>query len=322
MRGLPQFDDPNLLVGAERFSDAGVYVVATDLAIVQTVDFFPPLVDDPFVFGQIAAANALSDVYAMGARPKTALNIVGFPDDQLDLGVLNEILRGGAERIVAAGAVIVGGHTVRDAEIKYGLAVTGLINPAQMVTNEGARPGDVLVLTKSLGTGFITTAFKAGRCPEAVLKAACESMTQLNAAGSAAALAVGAHAMTDITGFGLVGHANEVAQASGVTLEIDLNRLPLLPGAVELARRGNRTRASATNRKFAEPMLLIENAADPILLEFAFDAQTSGGLLICVPRDRCAELIERARSAGAAAACEVGVVSAKQDVSLILRAGS
>jgi selenide,water dikinase len=319
VRGLPKFNDPNLLVGAEHFSDAGVYRVAEHLAVVQTVDFFPPLVDDPFVYGQIAAANSLSDVYAMGARPKTALNIVGFPDDQLDLGILNEILRGGAERVLAAGAVIVGGHTVRDSEIKYGLSVTGLVDPRHMLTNEQAKPGDALVLTKALGTGFVTTAFKAGRCPDDVLAAACASMIQLNAIGCDAALAAGAHSMTDITGFGLAGHANEMAQASGVTVVLELSQLPLLPGAADLARNGNQTRASGTNRRFVEPVVRVKGVPDRTTLEFVFDAQTSGGLLISVASDRAEDLVNRARSAGAAATCVIGSVLAKQDKSIVIR---
>ncbi len=320
MRGLPRFSDPDLLVGAEHFSDAGVYRLAPGLAIVQTVDFFPPLVDDPFVYGQIAAANSLSDVYAMAARPKTALNIVGFPDDQLDLGILQEILRGGAERVLAAGAVIVGGHSVRDTEIKYGLSVTGIVDPDRMLTNDRARPGDMLVLTKALGTGFVTTAFKARRCPDDVLAAATASMIQLNAVGTEAALAVHAHAMTDITGFGLAGHANEMAQASGVTMIIELARLPLLPGADLLARAGHQTRASATNRQFVDPVLRIEGKPDKIRLEFLFDAQTSGGLLISVAPERADQIVARARAGGAAAACVIGSVVARQEAAIIVRA--
>ena len=320
MRGLPQFTDPDLLVGAEHFSDAGIYRLREDLAIVQTLDFFPPLVDDPFVYGQIAAANSLSDVYAMGGRPKTALNIVGFPDDQLDLSVLQEILRGGAERILAAGAVILGGHSVRDAEIKYGLSVTGIVDPARMLTNQNARPGDALVLTKALGTGFVTTAFKAKRCPAETLEAACASMVQLNSVGSEVAVAVGAHAMTDITGFGLAGHANEMAQASGVTVALDVSRLPLLPGSAELATPNNFTRASRSNRMFLDPVLAVEGSPDSKRMEFLFDAQTSGGLLISIPTERAGELVERVQARGGTAACVVGSVRPKQDgVSLVIR---
>ena len=182
MRGLPKFDDPDLLIGAEDFSDAGVYRLRDDLLILLSLDFFPPLVDDPFLFGQIAAANSLSDIYAMGGTPRAALNIVGFPDDKLDLSILGEILAGGAERVQAAGAVIAGGHTVRDTEIKYGLSVTGVATPDELLTNGGARPGDSLVLTKPLGTGFVTTAFKKNRCPAEVLDTAAASMsTAMNA---------------------------------------------------------------------------------------------------------------------------------------------
>ena len=320
VRDLPKFTDPNLLVGAENFSDAGVYRLRDDLCIVQSVDFFPPLVDDPFTFGQIAAANSLSDIYAMGARPTTAMNIVGFPDDQLDLSVLNAILRGGADRVRAAGAVIVGGHTVRDTEIKYGLSVTGVADPSRILTNVAAQPGDVLVLTKAIGTGYVTTAFKAGQCPEDVLAAAVAGMIQLNKIGCEAALAVGAHAATDITGFGLAGHAGEMAAASNVTLIINLHRVPILPGAVELARRGNQTRASGTNRRFAAPTLRIEGNADDPLLEFLFDAQTSGGLLISVNAARAGELVERAQAAGATTAAVIGSVEAQRDgASLVVR---
>src|SRR3954467_13868021 len=201
LRDLPgRGDDPNFLVGTETSDDAGVYRLAEGLALVQTVDFFPPLVDDPFVFGQIAAANALSDVYAMNARPLTAMNIVGFPDDELPLSVLAEILRGAADRVALAGAVNVGGHTVRDAEIKFGLSVTGLVDPAELLTNAGARVGDVLVLTKPLGTGFITTAAKRQECPPEVLDRAIAGMIQLNAVGRDALRDVGgAHALTDVT---------------------------------------------------------------------------------------------------------------------------
>ncbi|MCO6457456.1 MAG: selenide, water dikinase SelD [Pirellulaceae bacterium] len=312
MRNLPKFDDPNLIIGAEGFSDAGAYRLRDDLLIVQSVDFFPPLVDDPFVFGQIAAANSLSDLYAMGARPVTALNIVGFPDDQLELELLGEILRGGADRVLAAGAVVCGGHTVRDTEIKFGLSVTGVVAPDQLRSNRGARPGDALVLTKALGTGFITTAYKAGRCPEDVFQAACEGMVMLNAAASEAARVCGAHAATDITGFGLAGHAGEMAQASGATLVIQLDRLPLLPGAAELAERGNKTRASASNRRFAESTLRIAGPVDELRLEFAFDAQTSGGLLISVPEDRSQELVRLLHAEGALAAAVVGRVEPAQ----------
>lgn len=320
MQSLPVFDDPNLVVGAEGFSDAGVYRLRDDLLLVQSLDFFPPLVDDPFEFGQIAAANSLSDVYTMGGRPTTALNIVGFPDDQLPMDILAEILRGGSEQVMQAGAVLVGGHTVRDAEIKYGLSVTGVVAPDELLTNQEARPGDLLVLTKALGTGFVTTAFKAGRCPKDVLSAAVDCMRQLNAVGRDAAHHVGARAATDITGFGLAGHAGEMARASNVTVILEIARLPTLAGAEELARRGNKTRASASNRRFSEPDMRIDGQPNETRLEFAFDAQTSGGMLISVKESRCDELVQRVRENGGVAACVVGRVLPQQDVPLIIRA--
>jgi selenide,water dikinase len=317
---LPPPNDPNLLVGVETHDDAGVYRLTDEIALVQTIDFFPPLVDDPYVYGQIAAANALSDVYAMGGAPKTALNLVGYPDDKdPELTWLGDILRGGAERCAAAGAVVVGGHTVRDKEIKFGLAVTGVVHPERVVTNAAARPGDKLVLTKALGTGFVTTAAKAGDCPEEVLRAACESMVQLNDAGPPAMREFGVHAATDITGFGLAGHAYEMAAGSGVTLALELSQLPLLPGAERLAQRRFLTRASATNAAYVQPHLRIEGKPDPIRLEFFYDAQTSGGLLLSVPADRAEALVEDVRKRGAARACVVGEVVERGDAALVLR---
>ena len=212
--------------------DAGVYRLAPNLALVQTLDFFPPLVDDPYTFGQIAAANALSDVYAMNGRPITALNIAAFPDDELPMEVLGEIIRGAGERVALAGAATLGGHTVRDKEIKFGLSVTGLIDPAELLTNAGAKVGDVLVLTKPLGTGFVTTAAKREECPQPVLDRAIAQMIELNAVGRDALRAAGgAHALTDVTGYGLAGHALEMAEGAGLTFEIDVASLPVIDGA-------------------------------------------------------------------------------------------
>jgi selenide,water dikinase len=296
-----------------------VYRLTDDLALVQTIDFFPPVVNDPFVYGQIAAANSLSDIYAMGGTPKTALNLVGYPDDKESLDWLVEILRGGAERCQAAGAVIVGGHTVRDTEIKFGMAVTGIIHPQHILTNANARPGDRLVLTKPLGTGFVTTAHRADACPEDVLKAACASMVQLNDIGRDAMVEAGAHAATDITGFGLAGHAYEMAEGSHTTIVIELSRLPLLPGAERLARKPYLTRASATNASYVAPGLRIEGEPDAMRLEFFYDAQTSGGLLISVPADRAEALVAAVRARGAASACVIGEVRQRGDAALVGR---
>lgn len=320
LRHLPKTVDPNLLVGTETHDDAGVYRLTDELALVQTIDFFPPLVDDPFVYGQIAAANALSDVYAMGGTPRTALNLLAYPDGEEDLSWVGDIVRGGAERCQAAGATVLGGHTVRDKEVKFGLAVTGTVHPNRIITNAGARPGDVLVLTKALGTGFITTAHRAGACPEDVLRAACASMTQLNDVARDAMLEAKAHAATDVTGFGLAGHAYEMALGSGTTLVLDLARLPLLPGARELAHKPYITRASGTNAEYVRGDLRIEGTPDPVRLEFFYDAQTSGGLLISVPATHAAALVGAAKAGGAAAACEIGRVTERQDKALVLRA--
>jgi selenide,water dikinase len=320
LRNIPASADPNLLVGTETHDDAGVYKLTDEIALVQTLDFFPPVVNDPYVYGQIAAANALSDVYAMGGTPKTALNLVCYPDDKdPSLGWLGDILRGGAERCAAAGAVIVGGHTVRDAEIKFGLAVTGLVHPQKILTNATAWPGDKLVLTKPLGTGFVTTAHKKNDCPDDVYQAACASMVQLNAAGAAAMLDVGVHSATDVTGFGLAGHGYEMAEGSRVTLQIELAKLPLIPGAERLVEKRYFTRASKTNREYVELGLRIEGKADPVRLEFFFDAQTSGGLLISVPPERAEVLVQKARERGAASACVIGEVAERRDAALLVK---
>ena len=311
-------NDSNLLVGAEHFSDAGVYRITESTAIAQSVDFFPPVVDDPYVYGQIAAANSLSDLYAMGAEPKTALNIVGFPDDKIDLHILQTILRGGAERMTAAGGVIVGGHSVRDTEIKYGLAVTGVLDPQTMMSNDAARPGDVLVLTKALGTGFITTAHRAGDCESKVLETACNSMVQLNAAAAQAAVKLGARAATDITGFGLGGHASEMARASNQCLHIDLGALPLLPGAEALARTGHHSRANDTNRAFAKTSMQVDGDPDPLRLDCLFDPQTSGGLLLAIAADKAQELIDRCRAEGMEATAVVGKVTQMEKMHLVV----
>jgi len=313
--------DPDLLVGTETSDDAGVYRVADGLALVQTLDFFPPLVDDPHTFGRIAAANALSDVYAMNGRPITAMNIVGFPDDELDLSILAAILRGAGETVARAGAVTLGGHSVRDAEIKFGLSVTGLVDPAEVVTNAGARAGDLLVLTKPLGTGFITTAAKRGECPPEVLDRAIGSMTGLNAIGRDAFRAAGgASAATDVTGFGLAGHAAEMAEGARLTVEIDVGSLPTIEGSDALANPRFYTRASKGNRSFLAPRLIVEPGADPLGLEYAFDAQTSGGLLIAVPPGRVDRLLAELLRREAPAATVVGrVVDRRGDVAIVLR---
>jgi selenide, water dikinase len=319
---LPHITDANVLVGTETHDDAGVYRLTDDIALVQTIDFFPPVVDDPYIYGQIAAANALSDIYAMGAEPRTALNLVGYPDDELaGLDWLGRILEGGAERCQAAGVAILGGHSVRDQEIKFGMAVTGVVHPKKVLTNAGAKPGDKLILTKPLGTGFVTTAAKKEVCPPEVLRAACESMVQLNKAAKEAILAVGGvHAVTDITGFGLAGHAYEMASGSNMTLRIELNALPILPGVEEHGLTRYRSRASRTNADYVAPHVSFEGTPPPVRVEFLWDAQTSGGLLISVDPARAGRLLDTLHHEGVPQACLVGEVASLHGPNLIFRA--
>jgi selenide, water dikinase len=284
LEGLPSRSDPRLLVGHETMDDAGIFVVSDDMALVQTVDFFAPIVDDPWLFGQIAAANALSDVYAMGGEPLTALNIVGFPSGKLPLEVLREILRGGQEKVHEAGALVVGGHTIIDEELKYGLSVTGRAHPKRLLTNAGARSGDRLVLTKPIGTALLATAAKKGVLPESEATALGESMRALNATASRAALECGARCATDITGFGLLGHAAHIARASGVTLRIEVARVPLLPGARRVAEEGIRTGGADRNMKYLEERVHWGRASD-VDRVLMIDPQTSGGLLVALRPD-------------------------------------
>jgi selenide,water dikinase len=256
--------------------DAGVFVLSDDMALVQTVDFFAPIVDDPYLFGQVAAANALSDVYAMGGEPLTALNIVGFPSGKLPLDVLREILRGGQDKVHEAGALIVGGHTIIDEELKYGLAVTGRAHPKKLLTNAGARVGDRLLLTKPIGTALLATAAKRGELGEPELDALGESMRSLNASAARAALALG---------FGLLGHASHIAKASRVTLRIVVSRVPLLPGAREVAQRGVRTGGADRNQAYLESRVDWGTSSE-VERVLMIDPQTSGGLLLAMPPDR------------------------------------
>lgn len=265
-------------------------MLSDDLALVQTVDFFAPIVDDPYRFGQIAAANALSDVYAMGGEPMTAMNIVGWPVDKIDIAILGEILRGGQDKVHEAGALVVGGHTIIDEEVKYGLSVTGRVHPKKMLTNAAAKAGDQLVLTKPLGTGLLATAMKQGRLAASSADALYASMTRLNAHASKEAVRVGARAATDVTGFGLLGHAHHIAVASNATLSIDRARIPLLPDARQLAVSGLRTGGLERNEAYLESKVSWGKATpdDRALLQ---DPQTSGGLLVAVPAARLAEYL-------------------------------
>ena len=296
---MPLITDPDLLVGTETGDDAAVYRINDSQALILTVDFFPPITDDPFEFGEIAAANSLSDVYAMGGRPVVALNIVGFPAS-LDKDILGEILRGGYSKANEAGCLIAGGHTVDDPEPKYGLSVVGLVEPGKQVSNAGAKPGDALVLTKPLGTGIITTAAKQGTVEPDVMQGAVKTMATLNRAASEAMMKVGVNSATDITGFGLMGHLKSMVRGSGVTAEIRLAAVPVLPGARELLERG--VAPGGTHRNLASVADTVDwgpalTDNDQLLL---CDAQTSGGLLISVPEGRKDALLAELAAQGAA----------------------
>jgi selenide, water dikinase len=331
---LPRQHDPNVLVGFDHADDAGVYKIAPDLALVQTVDFFTPIVDDPYTFGQIAATNALSDIYAMGGRPITALAHVCFPASG-DLEVLGQILAGGLSKMMEASCTVVGGHSIRDEETKFGYSVTGLIDPTRVFTNGGAQPGDRLLFTKALGTGVISTAIKQGTAKQSWIDAASRSMTTLNKmasevivafcstpmeattahAGTAArgrpaepSSAVSPiHSLTDITGFGLIGHAREMALASNVSLRFRINQIPLLEGALDCIRAGNIPGGMQNNRDFAECVVRYEEGIAEELKTMLFDPQTAGGLLIAVAQEHASELV-RVLRAGGVPAIEIGEV--------------
>lgn len=290
-------EHPDLLVGYNAADDAGVFRINEKQAIVQTVDFFPPIVDDPYQFGQIAAANALSDVYAMGGKPLTALNIVGFPP-KMDPSIMTEILKGGQDKIVEAGAAVVGGHSVKDNELKYGVSVCGIIDIDKIVRNSGAREGDLLLLTKPLGTGIIATAIKQDKATPEDTELVVATMAQLNRRASELMLAYGAHAATDITGFGILGHAYEMADASGMSFEIAYDKLPKLPNVLKYAEMGAITGGAHANEEYLKDKIVLPEGMDRPETDILYDAQTSGGLLIALAPDDAGKLIDEAALEG------------------------
>jgi selenide,water dikinase len=303
--------DPNVLVGFDHADDAGVYQIASDQALVQTVDFFTPVVDDPYIFGQIAATNALSDVYAMGGKPLTSLALVCFPE-KADLEILERILAGGLSKMVEAGCIVIGGHSIRDEETKFGYAVTGLVHPKNVLTNAGAKAGDALLFTKALGTGVISTAIKKRKAEPAWVEAAVQSMTTLNKR-AAEVIQQGkfrVHALTDVTGFGIIGHAREMALASDVSLRLHSNCISLLPGALECVRAGYIPGGLNNNRDFAECVVEYDDGVPEDLRALLFDPQTAGGLLISVASDDSAQLTGLLNAAGVSAV-QIGEVLAK-----------
>jgi selenide, water dikinase len=325
---LARQHDPNVLVGFDQADDAGVYLIGPGTALVQTVDFFTPMVDDPYTFGQIAATNALSDVYAMGGQPRTSLALVCFPE-KADLAILERVLAGGLAKMIEAGCSVIGGHSVRDEEMKFGYSVTGLIDPARVLTNGGAKPGDRLVFTKALGTGVISTAIKKKAATQSWVDAAVASMTTLNKKAaevisggvrpglrpggaeqsSAANHRFAVHAMTDVTGFGLIGHSREIALASRVSLRFRANRIPLLEGALECVRAGHIPGGLKANREFAEGVVRYEDGISDEIRTILFDPQTAGGLLISVASEDASELSQALNTAGVPAV-EIGEVLA------------
>ena len=307
MAAIPRVTNENVLVGFDTADDAGVYKLTPELALVQTVDFFTPIVDDPYTFGAIAAANSLSDVYAMGGKPLSVLSLLAYPANG-DIGDLEQILKGGAEKIHESGAVILGGHSIADEEIKFGYSVTGSVHPDRVKANSGARAGDALVFTKRIGTGVVTTALKRGIARDPDVQAAIDSMLQLNRRACEAMLAFDVHGCTDVTGFGLIGHAREMAAASEVTLEIDPAAVRFLPGALDYAKQGAMPGGLKNNREYASCAVEVTREIPAEVENLLYDPQTSGGLLISLPEKDAAEL-ERKRSE----AHRIGRVIARSD---------
>ena len=316
LEGFETHYDPRLIVGYDKSDDASVYVITDEVALVQTTDFFPPIVDDPYLFGQIAAANALSDVYAMGGEPRTALNIMCLPES-MDRHTVHEILRGVYAKAYEAGAIITGGHTIHGAEPIYGLAVAGFVHPQKVLTNSGAKPGDVLLLTKPLGVGVITTAAKAELVEEPVLERIYRQMATLNRAARDVLVEYPVHSCTDVTGFALLGHSFEMAQGSGCTLHIQAHAVPFHPEALELARMGFIPAGAYRNREYAQAGVQVNEQVELALEDLFYDPQTSGGLLAAVPEECADECLERLLAAGVEAA-RIGYVTEQQDAAVYL----
>ena len=320
LRQLPKQVSDKILVGLETSDDAGVYLLDGDRAIIQTLDFFTPIVDDPYEYGQIAAANSLSDVYAMGGVPLTAMNIVCFPMNDRPQEWLVEILRGGGDKVAESGALLLGGHTVNDETIKFGLSVTGLARPEEITANSGARPGDCLVLTKAIGTGLITTALKRGSADLADVEVATTSMKTLNAAAQRAMVRVGARGATDITGFGLLGHLYEMAAASGLSVTVDAGAVPFLSGALRYAEDGVNTGGGRANQRYLGERVRFAETVPEALRVACFDPQTSGGLLIAVPEARTGELLAEMEREGVPVRAVIGRAQAGEPGTIKVRA--
>lgn len=302
--------NPNVIVGLDRADDAGVYRINDELAMIQTVDFFTPVVDDPYDFGRIAAANALSDIYAMGGVPKTAMNLVGFPLGEMDIAVLRQVIQGGLDTLREADVVLVGGHSVADVELKYGLAVTGFVHPQKVLTKKNLQPRDRLLLTKPLGTGVLSTAVKGGLAPAAVVTGVTQLMAALNRAAAEVMMDFAVHACTDVTGFGLLGHLAEMVIGSGCGVRLESQRVPILPEAREYAAMGLMPAGAFKNKEFRTPAVDFSPSVDPVLQDLFFDPQTSGGLLISVAPQSAEALLTALKDRGISEAAVIGEVNA------------
>jgi selenide,water dikinase len=316
--GLEFPTDPNLIVGLDRADDAGVYKISDDLAIIQTVDFFTPIVDDPYWFGQIAAANALSDVYAMGGVPKTAMNLVAFPIKEMDISVLRNIIQGGLDKMREAGVVLAGGHSIEDKELKYGLSVTGFVHPDRVLTKRNIKPCDRLILTKSLGTGIINTAIKGGLASSESIETVTRLMAALNKNAAEACASFPVHACTDITGFGFLGHLAEMVVGSGYGVRIFTKSVPILPETLNYAGMGLVPGGTHRNREFRQSIVVWTTPKDPVLQDVLFDPQTSGGLLISVAPDSADHLLDALKTKGINDAAIVGEVVAEPEEKIIV----
>jgi selenide,water dikinase len=319
LAGLPQIADPRVLVSADTCDDAGVFKLTEDTALVQSVDVFTPNVDDPYIFGQIAAANSLSDIYAMGGTPLTALSIVGFPIETMSHKVMNRMLRGGIDKMKEAGVEVIGGHSIKDTEIKFGFSVTGVVDPKKIITNAGARPGDVLVLTKPIGTGVISFARQLGRASEEAMQAISRSMAELNKAASEAMVEVGVTTATDVTGFGLMGHLSELVSQSKVTAEVYVDKVPFFEGVLDYVREELISGAIERNREYAAQFVEVSEKVSEEAEIALYDPQTSGGFLIAIGGGRGEAFVEHLREAGLVSPAVIGSVVSKSEGKIILK---
>lgn len=319
LAGLPEISDPRILVSSDTCDDAGVFKLNDELALVQTVDVFTPSVDDPYTYGQIAAANSVSDIYAMGGKPLTALSIIGFPIDTMSPKIMNQILQGGIDKMTEAGVAIIGGHSIKDNEIKFGFAVTGEINPKKIITNDRAKPGDALVLTKPLGTGIIGFASQIKRASVSASEAISRSMTELNKIPSEIMAEMGVETSTDVTGFALLGHLSEMVVQSKVTAEVYADQVPVFDGVLDCVQQGMISGAIERNREYASQYVSVEGDVNKDIIEVLYDPQTSGGMLIAIREDQGEELILRLRKKGILNAAIIGRISSKSQGNILLK---